>query len=205
MAFIQPSLFLRRRKTNSMDILHLVSKYAICYGVFFLVSYISKTESSNRLLNANGMVKNPGMLLGLQIAGILWFGVVPFFIFPYSFNDIVFGREMPSIFQLSCLVLIIIISIVIAIRESVKQHPGKIKNQQEAIFFNKKFIRRYFFLRAIFLICYEIFFRGYLLFDITPRTGIFFSVALNIGLYCLLHIFNDKKELIACIRFGFIL
>src|SRR5436190_1485315 len=60
----------------------------------------------------------------------------------------------------------------------------------------------YFIIRAAFLFVYELWFRGFLLFDSISWVGIPAAVAINVFLYVLVHMFNSKKEILACIPFG---
>jgi len=187
-----------------MDNFHLISKYAICYSIYFLILFIGKTEHSCRLFHAGVPANNSGILLGVHLAGILWLGVVPFFILQHATNDIVFGLESPTILQLSCLVVLLLASIAIASIDTGKTNTAK-PLQPRADLFSKTFVRQYTLYRTVFLMCYELFFRGYLLSDTIQRTGVVASISLNVALYVLLHVFNDKKEMIACIPFGIIL
>ncbi|HEV8505269.1 MAG TPA: CPBP family intramembrane glutamic endopeptidase, partial [Chitinophagaceae bacterium] len=57
-------------------------------------------------------------------------------------------------------------------------------------------------LRSTFLVSYEWFFRGLLLWSLLLWLGVFWSIAINILLYTLIHIHKNKNELIGCIPFG---
>lgn len=67
------------------------------------------------------------------------------------------------------------------------------------------FTATYLLLRALFLIAYEIFFRGVLLFSILIEVGEMNAIAVNVLLYMLLHSFSNRKELIGTIPFGLLL
>jgi membrane protease YdiL (CAAX protease family) len=188
-----------------MHTIHLLSKYTICYSVFFLISFITKTENSNRLLSSKGFAINPGMLLGLQLVGILWLGIVPYFILHYSLHDILIGNKTPTIIQLGSVVLLLIAAVTFANLEADRSNAALVKSNQFVAAFRKTFTRRYFVYRIMFLICYETFFRGCLLTDSIHETGIWAAILINTFLYALLHIFNDKKEIIACVPFGILL
>lgn len=60
-------------------------------------------------------------------------------------------------------------------------------------------------LRLVFLISYECFFRGSLLFSVSVFAGATWSIVINIFLYTLMHIHKDKKEILGCIPFGLLL
>jgi hypothetical protein len=63
----------------------------------------------------------------------------------------------------------------------------------------------YTFLRVVFLIVYEWFFRGLLLITISAWMGIDWGIIINIVLYTILHSHKSKKERIGCIPLGLLL
>lgn len=67
------------------------------------------------------------------------------------------------------------------------------------------FTATYILFRTLFLIGYEFFFRGVLLFSIIFDAGEEIAIAINILLYALLHCFSNRKELIGTIPFGLLL
>lgn len=60
----------------------------------------------------------------------------------------------------------------------------------------------YGFLRLIFVVSYECFFRGSLLMSFSFLAGTTWSIIINVSLYTLIHLHKDKKEIIGCIPFG---
>jgi hypothetical protein len=57
-------------------------------------------------------------------------------------------------------------------------------------------------LRSVFLISYEWFFRGLVLWSFSLWLGVNWAILINISLYALMHIHKNKNELIGCIPFG---
>jgi membrane protease YdiL (CAAX protease family) len=57
-------------------------------------------------------------------------------------------------------------------------------------------------LRSTFLVSYEWFFRGLLLWSFSLWLGVIWSILINVLLYTLIHIHKNKNELIGCIPFG---
>ena len=57
-------------------------------------------------------------------------------------------------------------------------------------------------LRSAFLVSYEWFFRGLLLWSLVLSLGTIWAILINISLYTLMHIHKNKNELIGCIPFG---
>jgi membrane protease YdiL (CAAX protease family) len=188
-----------------MESFHIISKYAICYTLFFLLTWLSKSDKSDKLITRKGFTANPGMLLGLQIAGILWLGIIPLFIFHYSLPAILYGKQFPDTSMILTIVFVLLILIQIAAMEAMKKIANLTIGENSWIHSNKKFISRYIILRILFLAAYEIFFRGYLLADSIHTLGLYGAIVLNVFLYTLLHIFCEKNEILACIPFGTLL
>ena len=63
----------------------------------------------------------------------------------------------------------------------------------------------YAFLRIVFLIVYEWFFRGLLLIIISAWVGIEGGIIINVVLYTIMHNHKSKKEMIGCIPLGLLL
>lgn len=185
-----------------MEATQLIMKYLICYSGFFILSWLAKSNDGNKLLDEKGSVRNPGTLIGLQIGGILWLGLVPFFIFKHDLMEIVFGNGRPDILSLIIFLVLIVAVVFVAARQS-KKVINELPNIESAInILSTSFVARYIIARFIFLCIYEIFFRGYLLTDSIDQLGIALAITINIILYTLVHIFSGKKEIIGCIPFG---
>ncbi len=60
-------------------------------------------------------------------------------------------------------------------------------------------------LRVLFLILYECFFRGVLLFTLLPVTGPFIAISINVILYALVHCRSSRNEIFGTIPFGILL
>jgi membrane protease YdiL (CAAX protease family) len=116
--------------------------------------------------------------------------------------EIVFGNNTPNILSL-VIFLVLIVAVVFVAATQSKKAINELPNKGAAInILSTSFIARYVIARFIFLIVYEIFFRGYLLTDSIDQLGITLAIAINIVLYTLVHIFSGKKEIIGCIPFG---
>ena len=177
--------------------------YLFCYAVFFLLSWMSKAGNSQRLINDEGaFTSKPGHLVGSHIIGILWLGVVPVILLKQPVLKVLAGNQIPDMTYVFLYVLLFALIITIAFKQSEKliakkQGPSEAFHQLSSSFFI-----RYFITRALFLFVYELWFRGFLLFDSIRWVGIPAAVALNVFGYVLVHIFNSKKEMLACIPFG---
>lgn len=63
----------------------------------------------------------------------------------------------------------------------------------------------YLLIRIIFLILYECFFRGVLLLTLINEIEVIPAILINISLYVLIHCYSNRREIIGCIPFGFLL
>src|SRR5689334_9083587 len=115
-----------------METTQLIMKYLICYSGFFILSWLAKSNDGNKLLDEKGAVRNPGTLIGLQIGGILWLGLVPFFIFKRSLTEIIFGNTTPNILSIAIFLALIAAVVFIAVTQS-KKAINELQNNESAI------------------------------------------------------------------------
>lgn len=188
-----------------MSIAILILKYTVCYCAFFAALLISKSGGGYKLFDEKGPAIHTGALLGLQIAGILWLGIMPVFIFDHSWIELVFGNGIPGLISILIIILLLFVIVLFARAQSGNLFNKIASNQKSLRIFSNAFILRYTLLRSLFLCAYEIFFRGYLLTDSIYYFGIVAAVILNVAFYALLHLPAGKKEMIACIPFGTLL
>lgn len=177
--------------------------YIFCYVMVFILSMVSKKAGSQRLVKDDGSISDkPGNIIGLHLIGIMWLGLVPVFVLKLPVLKTFTGNG----FRDSSLVIIffglLVLTAAVAIRagKNVQQHisnAGYHSFQLPAVY-----AIRYFIIRMIFLFVYELWFRGFLLFFSIDTLGIPLAVTVNVLLYVLLHLFNSKKEMLACIPFG---
>lgn len=180
--------------------------YLFCYVMVFVLSWIGKSNNNLRLINNEGVLTSkPGNLIGSQIIGILWLGLVPLVILKHDFLNLFSGFNIPAVSSTLLYILIFILDISMAKKQS-KNESSKIQvSTEDIINLSPTFYIRYFIGRSLFLFVYELWFRGFLLFDSIKWIGMPAAVTLNVFLYALLHIFNSKKEMLACIPFGLLL
>jgi membrane protease YdiL (CAAX protease family) len=69
---------------------------------------------------------------------------------------------------------------------------------------SRSYYSRYFILRIPFLISYEIFFRGLLLFLNIEKFGLGMAIIIDMLLNFILHVFSGKKMQWACIPFSLV-
>ena len=109
---------------------------------------------------------------------------------------------MPGCGALFTFLLLLTMAVTIVNRHSKNILRGGIYPYKNSPHLTKNFFFRYFIIRIVFLFCYELWFRGFLLFDNISKLGILSAIVINVFAYVLLHIFKSKKEIVACIPFG---
>jgi membrane protease YdiL (CAAX protease family) len=177
--------------------------YLFSYVVFFILSWIGKTNKINRLINDNGaFTSRPGKLIGFHIIGIIVLGLVPAILLKRSILEVVKGNKTPDLFLVLLYLLIFIVMVTIAFKQSKSVCEKKQGISKNRTHLSLDFFVSYFIIRALFLFVYELWFRGFLLFDCINWIGTPLAVLVNIFLYVSVHIFNSKKEMWACIPFG---
>jgi len=176
--------------------------YALCFTTMFILNWICKQNKSNRLFNPEGILSINGVyLVALHFAGFFWFALVPIALSKYSLKTFLLGSGYPNFFWSLSVVLLLLIIVITSSRESSKIHI-----KQENIHMpSNKFFSYYFTVRILFLCAYELFFRGFLLFDCIKWFGILPAIMLSTSLTILIHVFTNKKEMWGCVPFGIIL
>jgi membrane protease YdiL (CAAX protease family) len=172
----------------------------------FVLSWISKINNNHRLFNdEGGITQKTGNLLGIHVIGIIWLGLVPVIQLKHSVFEVLFGNGMPEILAFFFFLLIYLLTITIAHKQAPNINSTGILSNEIFGKLTPAFFKRYFIIRALYLFVYELWFRGFLLFESINLFGIPAAISINIFLYTLLHIFKSKKEILACIPFGLIL
>ena len=160
--------------------------------------FCAKKYSRATLFGKNIQGSNQVILI-LYVSGICLLGILPPIFSAYKPGEIFGGNTAPSKLQvLTCLALCLI-AVYTAISEARKK---AILPNFEYLPFSTSFIICFILIRIIFLFSFELYFRGYLLRDFLEWLSPVSAVFLNILLYTLIHLFSDRKELIACIPFG---
>ena len=182
---------------SSLIIWILISTSFITY---FIVSMVYKKLGIHNLQSAL-MVNNGLRLLNLKHGlGIILFGIVFYTILP-ELRYLIHIIEIPRLFLL-LLFFVTLFSSAYLSRVSVKKQLSKI---ERASCYNLSNASVYFMIRFVFLMCYEFFFRGVLLFKFLEYNSLFLAIFYSTILYVLIHIFDPRKEIIGAIPFGIVL
>jgi hypothetical protein len=177
--------------------------YVFIYVLFFGFSWMCKINGIHRLINDDGVfTSKPRGLIGSHIIGMICLGIVPVILMGTSILSVLTEIQIPNGFLIVLYTLIFILIATIAWNQSKNEYDKKQESTGNLIHLSSRFFISYFIVRALFLFSYESWFRGFLLFDCVRWFGIPLAVFINVVLYVLVHIFNGKKEILACIPFG---
>ncbi len=180
--------------------------YIVCYVVFFIVAWMNKVNNGQNLIDGEGILTTkPGNLIGWHIIGILWLGALPIILLKLPVLKVLVGSQMPNISYVLLFILVLALIVFIAIRQGENRNTGNLQSVEGFSQLSSSFLIGYFIIRIVFLVVYELWFRGFLLFDSISWAGVPAAITLNICLYVLVHIFNSKKEMLVCIPFGILL
>ena len=153
---------------SSLIIWILISTSFITY---FIVSMVYKKLGIHNLQSAL-MVNNGLRLLNLKHGlGIILFGIVFYTILP-ELRYLIHIIEIPRLFLL-LLFFVTLFSSAYLSRVSVKKQLSKI---ERASCYNLSNASVYFMIRFVFLMCYEFFFRGVLLFKFLEYNSLFLAI-----------------------------
>ena len=184
---------------NSLHVIWTIT--GIIFITYFIISLVYKKLGVNNLENAL-VVANGLRFINLKhIIGIVLFGIFPYTMMPelrYLINTI----EIPKLHVLIPFLIVFFLSAFVA-NLSIKKHINIEKTYAHHYSFSDAW--SYFIIRFLFLLCYEFFFRGVLLFMFLDHVTITLAILCNVILYMLIHAFDSKKEILGTVPFGIIL
>jgi membrane protease YdiL (CAAX protease family) len=147
------------------------------------------------------MVNNGLRLLNLKHGlGIILFGIVFYTILP-ELRGLINSIEIPRLHILLLFFLTLFLSVYLS-NSAIKKQLLKDKYISGYNFSNAW---GYFAIRFVFLLCYEFFFRGVLLFQFLEYVSLFPAILFSTILYVVIHIFDSRKEILGAIPFGIVL
>lgn len=178
----------------------------ISYLLFLGLLWIARAHHSIRLIDASGTVENRPLLLGLQLAGIVLFGCWPA-LNSWDHYWLVIAGDHPVGWKPAVATGILCVCTVAFASYSARKAQSSVsanvlsRNDPFPGFFPEV----YFPVRVLFIISYEGWLRGVILFGGISLLGLPAAIALNIVLYAILHLANGKRETLACFPFGLLL
>lgn len=147
------------------------------------------------------LVINGLRLLNLKhLLGIVLFGIL-FYIFKIDIRFLVDTIEIPRLPILLMIFAVMVLCASIAYSSFKSSFSGTEGFSDYDIL--DAFI--YFVIRFSFLLCYEFFFRGVLLYTFLENNSLFIAIFYATLCYVISHTFDSKKEIIGAIPFGIVL
>jgi membrane protease YdiL (CAAX protease family) len=174
--------------------------HAFAYISMLMMSWWAFRNNSLRFVSEEGWPNKLKILFFLMFFGISVWAVLPILISSKEIAiQLIFGRNQISSIQLTFFAVLVILAFVVGLSFAKKLDFKSPIYQPQPTF---AIISSYFILRVLFLISYEIWFRGYFFHDLIVVLPIPIAIGINIILYALIHIFNSKKEAISSLGFG---
>jgi membrane protease YdiL (CAAX protease family) len=182
---------------NAISSLMIVTIGFICYH--FISEHIHSKASSKTFYTQT---------IFQRLTGFLFLGVIPVCIL--FFKDLSQMKEIGitfNNFSTTIFSVLIIGSFILTGNYFIgkKKNNYLIYPQMRIEKWNTKFIFVNIITWMVYLLAYEIAFRGILLFPFIDLLGIELTIALNISIYALVHIPKGKKETLGAIPLGFVL
>lgn len=173
----------------------------VSFATYFIVSLVYKklgvTNLQTALISANGLrLINLKHLLGIVLFGILSYISIP------ELKYLVCTIEVPRLYLLILFLLVFFLTAFVSyfgVQKEKSIHSIQINH------YSFSYAWAYFIIRFTFLLCYEFFFRGVLLFMFLDFSSLPLAIFYSTILYVLIHIFDSKKEILGAIPFGIIL
>jgi len=179
----------------------VVTLSLLCYLLYFLAIRDVWKKDSNKYHSPG----RPCMSIALQlhIIGIMLFGL-PFTIQMQERMKFLSYPNNPAHFLMPLMVLLIVSVFILSwfVAAQKNKLPGMFNYSPD---FSYGTTAIYLLLRVVFLIAYEFFFRGVLLFGIAMVAGIITSIIINIILYVVIHLFSERQAMIGAVPFGIVL
>lgn len=169
----------------------------------FLVSWWAYRKNSLKFFSQNGWAKYNSLQFFLLTWGIMVWAVVPTILSRHSLSLLFASDENPvSSIQLLLVFGLSALAFLAGRSQSKKLdvNSGNLRPSPSLVV-----ILPYFIFRFLFLISYEIWFRGYFLDDLTSIFSIPVAIGINVLFYAILHILGGQKEALGSILFGIIL
>jgi membrane protease YdiL (CAAX protease family) len=184
-----------------MEMLNQGIILAICYAMLFLLCFWAWRMKSENLVSEKILNGNWILLHFRHAGGVIIMVGLPVFFSPVISDDIPFWPGPFDYIQSLTLVATGWILLILVTKNRNGASIEKPANYQGS----SKHAILHIVLRSCFLISYEWFFRGCILFSCIDLFGITPAIIINLVLYALIHSFNGKKEMYGSVPFGLIL
>ena len=184
-----------------MNTINQLSTLAVCYvSLFLLCFWVWKIKSASltslKVQNGNWIflhIRHAGGMIIMTLIPIFFLSVIP--------EDLFAWPKGVKGMQVLVLMITGLILLTLSANEIDKTTEKKIAINRWSSFHAVLHV----ILRNSFLVCYEWFFRGVVLFSCVFVLGLIPAVIINVALYAFIHSFNGRKEFLGSIPLGIIL
>jgi membrane protease YdiL (CAAX protease family) len=184
-----------------MNTFYQLSILAVSYILLFLLCFFAWKMKSENLLSPKVQTGNWTLLHIRHAGGIVIMVFIPLFFLPGIVHGLLIWPQNIDHIQVMLLMVTGLILLILSAKAVDKVENKIIVTAQ----WSSVHAVLHMVLRNSFLVSYEWFFRGLVLFSCVSLFGIIPAVLINLFLYALIHAFNGKKELLGSIPFGIIL
>jgi hypothetical protein len=175
--------------------------HALLLLMFLVILLFAHQQQSNRFVTKGCFAARPYVLLVLQLAGIVLFGLLPFSV-PHLRYPVIYNGRFPLV-AYGFVVFLATVALLAGRQQACKEAATHVTPFSQLP--GWPFLLVYLLFRLLFIAAYENWFRGFLLIDSLALLPLTAAVALNGCLYAALHCVNGKKEMIGCLPFGWLL
>jgi len=170
------------------------------YVVFFLITFWF-SGLTNYKLEIGLELRNSALLRSLYLWGAFVLSSSFVYYNKYQFQFLK-APIIPDWGTLLLLTASFVLTIIMGIKAERLELDSFTKTCSMKYRTSKRRIVSFLIIRLTFLVVYELFFRGILLYSAVYTLGITYGVLINIGLYTLVHFSAKPKVILACIPFG---
>jgi membrane protease YdiL (CAAX protease family) len=143
-----------------------------------------------------------------RLIGFISYGFIPFIVLYHmlNINTAYYGLNLQN-FETSLLWISIITPVILFFNYSISGRQSNLRNypQIRLRYWDNRSLTLNFLTWMLYLLAYEMMFRGFLLFAFYKAFGSITAVTVNVILYALVHIPKGNKEILGSIPFGIIL
>ena len=178
-----------------------ISIISICYVLLFVLCFFVRKMKSENLESEKIQAGNWALIHIRHAGGIIIMVLIPLIFIPGMQKGLLTWPQ--DINQIQVITLMVTgLAILILTAKAVDKVENKIIVVNRSSSVNALL---HILLRNSFLVCYEWFFRGLVLFSCVSAFGIIPAVLINLLLYAIIHSFSGKKEFLGSIPFGIML
>jgi membrane protease YdiL (CAAX protease family) len=146
-------------------------------------------------------------MLSSKMGGLLWLGIAPLILFMWIYPVLNGSWFLMSSPKETAIWLLILIPVPIILARFVAKKPAHLAQypQVREPVWNKKLLITDLLCWALYLLGYESFFRGVLLFGLAEVMSPWIAIMINVMVYSLVHIPKGRGEAIGAIPLGLLL